>query len=63
MSKAPNGVPAYRPNIYTSDAIIDPYPHYQRIRSLGPVVWLPRHRVYALPTYTGLWLNASIGSS
>jgi len=44
-------VPQYRPDIYTPAAIRDPYPHYARMRELGPVVWLPRHRVYALPRY------------
>ena len=38
-------------NIYHSEAIVDPYPHYARLRELGPVVWLSRHRVYALPRY------------
>lgn len=45
------GVPSYRPDIYTRDAILDPYPHYRALRDLGSVVWLPRHRVYALPRY------------
>ncbi len=52
MIKARKGVPTYRPDIYRTDAIVDPYPHYTRLRELGPVVWLPRHRVYALPRYT-----------
>ncbi len=43
--------PRYEPDIYTAAAILDPYPHYQRIRDLGPVVWLPRHRVHAVPRY------------
>ena len=51
MRRPPNGVPVYRPDIYSTDAIIDPYPHYARLRELGPVVWLPRHRVYALPRF------------
>lgn len=51
MHKAPRGLPAYPANIYTTDAIIDPYPHYTRLRAHGPVVWLSRHRVYALPRY------------
>jgi cytochrome P450 len=46
-----NGAPAYRPNIYTTDAIVNPYPHYAAMRRLGPVVWLPRHRVFALPRF------------
>src|SRR6201994_4127114 len=50
-AKAPAGVPAYKENIYTTDAIVDPYPHYSRLRAMGPVVWLSRHRVYALPRY------------
>ncbi|MGO4442848.1 cytochrome P450 [Mycobacterium sp. 2YAF39] len=52
MSRAPNGIPVYRPSIYTTAAIVDPYPHYTALRRLGSVVWLSRHRVYALPRYT-----------
>lgn len=44
-------VPVYRPDIYTTAAIVDPYPHYARLRRLGPVVWLSRQKVYALPRY------------
>jgi cytochrome P450 len=50
-TKAPRGVPDYPADIYTTDAIVDPYPHYTRLRAKGPVVWLNRHRVYALPRY------------
>jgi cytochrome P450 len=50
--RAPRGVQAYPANIYTTDAIVDPYPHYTRLREKGPVVWLSRHRLYALPRYT-----------
>lgn len=46
------GVPTNRPNLYSTSAIVEPYPHYSRLRELGPVVWLPRQRVYALPRYT-----------
>lgn len=45
------GIPSYQPDIYSREAILDPYPHYRRLRGLGPVVWLPKHRVYALPRY------------
>jgi cytochrome P450 len=45
------GAPVYKPDIYSVDAIVDPYPHYQRLRDLGPVVWLAKHKVYALPRY------------
>lgn len=43
--------PVYKPDIYSLDAIADPYPHYQRLRDLGPVVWLAKQKVYALPRY------------
>jgi cytochrome P450 len=52
MPKPPGGFPVHRTNIYTTDAIVDPYPHYTALRHLGPVVWLARHRVYALARYT-----------
>ena len=37
-------IPQYRADIYSTDAILDPYPHYARLRDLGPVVWLSRFR-------------------
>ncbi|KWX23638.1 monooxygenase [Mycolicibacterium wolinskyi] len=51
MLRNPTAVPAYRHDIYTRAAILDPYPHYRAMRELGPVVWLARHRLYALPRY------------
>jgi cytochrome P450 len=51
IRKAPTGVPVYRPDIYATEAIVDPYPHYARLRELGPVVWLSKQRVYALPRF------------
>ena len=45
------GIPAYKPDIYAVDAIVDPYPHYEELRRLGPVVWLTKQKVYALPRY------------
>ncbi|AGB22737.1 cytochrome P450 [Mycobacterium sp. JS623] len=52
MRRKPAGIPVYTADIYSVDAIIDPYPHYQRMRDLGPVVWLAKQKVYALPRYT-----------
>lgn len=51
MFRHPTDVPVYRPDIYTTSAILDPYRHYRAMRELGPVVWLPRHRLYGLPRY------------
>lgn len=47
----PVTVPRYRANIYSTAAILDPYPHYAELRALGPVVWLPRQRAYAVSRY------------
>jgi len=47
----PAGAPGYKPDVYSVDAIVDPYPHYQLLRDLGPVVWLTKQKVYALPRY------------
>lgn len=49
--KTRNHIPVYRPDIYRTAAIVDPYPHYTALRELGPVVWLSRQRVYALPRF------------
>lgn len=51
MRRPPAGLPIYEPDIYSVDAITDPYPHYQRMRDLGPVVWLAKQRAYAVPRY------------
>jgi cytochrome P450 len=50
MSTHPN-VPIYHPDLYSAAAIRDPYPHYARLRELGPVVWLRKQKAYALPRY------------
>jgi cytochrome P450 len=44
-------IPEYSADIYSRRAITAPYPHYARLRDLGPVVWLSHQRVYALPRY------------
>ena len=50
--KRGGGAASYADDIYATAAILDPYPHYRRLRELAPVVWMPRHKVYALPRYT-----------
>jgi cytochrome P450 len=47
-----DGTVSYAGDIYARAAILDPYPHYRRLRELAPVVWMPRRNVYALPRYT-----------
>lgn len=51
MGPAPNGVAVDGGNVYSTEALLNPYPHYRRLRRAGSVVWLRRHRVYALPRY------------
>ncbi|MGB9998644.1 cytochrome P450 [Streptomyces pseudogriseolus] len=43
--------PVYRHDLYSASAIRDTYPHYAALRELGPVVWLSKHKVHALPRY------------
>lgn len=50
-AKSPSDAPVYEPDLYSEAAIRDPYPHYRAMRDLGPVVWLPKQNLYALPRY------------
>lgn len=43
--------PVFDGDLYAPAAIADPYPVYTRLRALGPVVWLARHRAFALTRY------------
>jgi cytochrome P450 len=38
-------------DFYSDEVIGDPYPVYERMREIGPVVYLQRHDLYALPRY------------
>jgi cytochrome P450 len=49
--KTPTDAPVYRADLYSRSAVGDPYPHYATMRALGPVVWLPKQKLYALPRY------------
>lgn len=49
--RRPPGVAAYHHDLYGTRAIVDPYPHYARLRELDAVVWLTRQRVFAIPRY------------
>lgn len=45
------GVPVSDIDFYSDDAIRNPYPIYDALRALGPVVYLAKHDLYALPNY------------
>jgi cytochrome P450/ferredoxin-NADP reductase len=38
-------------DFYSDEVILDPYPVYAQMREMGPVVYLPRHDMYALSRY------------
>lgn len=47
----PHGIPVSSIDFYSDDTIRDPYPVYEALRALGPVVYLEKHDLYALPNY------------
>ncbi|HWU60909.1 MAG TPA: cytochrome P450 [Ensifer sp.] len=44
----PDLKPVYDVDLYDESVLRDPYPHYARIRDLGPAVWLPRNNLWAV---------------
>ena len=44
-------VPTYDADLFSDDALAEPYGHYRALRDLGPIVWLERHEVFAVPRY------------
>ena len=43
--------PELETNLYTDEAILDPYPLYRTLRDLGPAVWLTAHRAWAIARF------------
>lgn len=41
-------------DFWSDEVILDPYPHYDRLRARGPVVWLSRHHAWAMTHYTSV---------
>jgi len=46
-----DGIPVSPVDFYSDETIRDPYPVYEELRALGPVVYLEKHDLYALPRY------------
>ena len=44
-------LPDYDADLFSEEALLDPYPHYRRMRELGPLVRLPRYNAIALPRF------------
>jgi cytochrome P450 len=43
--------PTFTHDFWSDEVILDPYPHYDEMRALGPVVWLSHNRAWALTHY------------
>ncbi len=43
-----SGRPELDTDLYTDQAILDPYPSYRAIRDRGPAVWLTAHQTWAI---------------
>ena len=46
--------PHYDEDLWSDEVILDPYPHYARLRALGPAVWLTQNQAWVLPRYDSL---------
>jgi cytochrome P450/ferredoxin-NADP reductase len=46
-----NSVPVYDVDYYSDDFILNPYPHYAKMRELGPIVFIPMLKIYAITRY------------
>ncbi len=44
----PAGVAVLDIDPYSDDFLLDPYPGHERMREAGPVVWIPKYRMYAV---------------
>ncbi|MCZ4296447.1 cytochrome P450 [Henriciella marina] len=51
MSETLSKVPVYEPDLFSREALKDPFPHYRQIRDLGPLVYLSSARMYALSRF------------
>ncbi len=47
MTPPPVNVPRYDADLFTDEALDDPYPHLRALRDLGPIVWLDAHDMCA----------------
>ena len=48
---ASGDIPVSSVDFYSDETILDPYPVYAELRSMGPVVYLEKNDLYALPRY------------
>lgn len=53
-TRAPHGVPSLDVDLYAAPVLEDSRALFGQIREAGPVVWLPRHRMYAIGRFDEL---------
>lgn len=46
--------PASDLDLWSDEVLRDPYPHYRKLRDLGPAVWLSRHNAWVVPRYSSI---------
>jgi cytochrome P450 len=54
--QAPTGCPSTEHDPWSELALADPYPVYQAMREVGPVMWLDRYKIVALPRFADVRL-------
>ena len=47
----PVAAPTSTIELYSDEALLEPYPRYEELRALGPAVWLEAHGMYALARF------------
>jgi cytochrome P450 len=51
VQKRSGAVPTSDLDPFDDSVLLDPYPSYRRLRDVGPVVWMRRYDMWALPRY------------
>ena len=52
--------PVFKPDFWSDEAILNPYPHYKALRDAGPAVWLDQHNAWAITRHAEL--RAALGN-
>lgn len=66
LERRPTSAPVYEGEFWSDEVILNPYPTYTMLRSLGPVVWMERHNAFAFTHHASVsraLLNPSVYSS
>jgi cytochrome P450 len=53
-SASRSDVPTFDVDLHSEEMLLDPYPTYKRFREAGGVIWLERHKMFAVPRHAEL---------